>query len=102
MSIAIAAGTTCPSHWQDHSSQKGQIFVLVATGLEYLDYDPIYVCSVAGDSKHWIAEGSSAIYHPDKSGFRVTLRYPPGERELTAKFACKNNWRVTWAAFRPS
>ncbi|MCH7225089.1 hypothetical protein [Haloferula sp. A504] len=99
MSVAIAAGSSCPSDWKDHPDQEGQIFVQVATGLEHLEAAPVYVCSLAGDSQHWVAEGASAIYHPSKSGFRINLRFPPGGHKLTAKIACENNWRVTWAAF---
>lgn len=101
MAKLLAAGSSSPNDWCDHSSNTGkQIYVEVKTHLENCEAEPIYVCSLSGDSHHWSTTGGSSIYHPDKSGFRINLRFalenPP---EITAALAKERNWRITWAAY---
>lgn len=101
MAKLLAAGVTDPTDWRDHPTlTKTQIFVDVRTGLEAEKCEPIYICSLLGDTDHWSTTGGSSIYHPDRSGFRINLRFaldnPP---ELTADFARTRNWRISWAAF---
>jgi hypothetical protein len=113
-SMRIGSGSTKPgsTNWQPYdptSSIPGRgIFVDVDTSAAGFTKTPNYVISVCGYSHHWILTGTSQVYDPTPTSFRVYVRYsynksgqeaPP----LTPGDANSQPWRwhVTWIGVQP-
>ena len=105
--MRIGSGSTAPgsTHFQQydptHASQGRGVFVDVDTSSAGFTKTPNYVISVCGHSSHWALSGTSAIYDPSPTGFRVYLRwsYNPNGQEappLTPADANAYGWYITW------
>jgi hypothetical protein len=90
----IAAGSTVP----------GQGWVSYGTAGLYIDVDtssarfignPVYTSSVGGIGGQWALTGTSAIYSPTATGFRIYIRWSDGH-PITPADAQTFQWHVNW------
>jgi len=108
-STRIASGSTIPgkTNWQPYDPVNplnipGRgVYVDIDTSQAGFTKTPNYVISLCGHTNHWEVCGSSAIYDPTPTGFRVNLRYswnaPTHEAPpLMPDEANKFGWYVTW------
>ena len=111
-SMRIGSGSTKPVNtaWQPYdptSSIPGRgIFVDVDTSHAGFTKTPNYVISVGGRSHHWELTGTSTIYDPTPTKFRVYVRlsYNKTGQEtppLTPAQANTHLWHVTWIGVEP-
>jgi len=96
----VCAGTTgrSTSNWVNHSSNG----IRLGVDIKHCGFikTPTITTSIEGSSSHWIATGTSSIYHASTSGFTIYLRgteaNPRGGR------AKAWNWNVEWIAVGPT
>ena len=108
----IGSGSTKPGNtaWQPYdptSAIPGRgIFVDVDTSHARFTKTPNYVISVCGNNRHWELTGTSQVYDPSPTKFRVFVRLsynktgaetPP----LTPAQANTYGWHVTWIGVEP-
>src|SRR5687767_3349464 len=90
----IAAGQTAPgADWQVYSPSGIQIDVDTSAGA--FTSTPIYVASVGGVGSHWMLTGTSAIYIPTPTGFRIYVRRSD-DAAISPATASANGWHVKW------
>lgn len=89
----VCAGTTGrnKSKWQNFYSYG--IYIDVSIGHCGFVTVPTVTTSIEGNSFHWEATGTSAVYHVTTAGFKVYLK----SRVRTDK-AKRNKWNVEWIA----
>ncbi len=98
--IQIAQGITSANDWVDYH-QRG-IYVDVDTSQANFTSTPHYIVSLEGDGYHWCANGTTSIYEPTPTGFRVYLRWTDDKghynhhNPLRADFAKQKNWHLKW------
>jgi hypothetical protein len=111
-SMRIGSGSTEPGNtdWKPYdptSTIPGRgIYVDVDTSKAGFTKPPNYVISLCGYTDHWVLTGTSAIYSPSPTSFRVYLRYSynkPGQEAppLTPAYANQCKWYVTWIGIEP-
>lgn len=100
MGNIIGAGTTQPGKgWKAEGGTKA-ITIDVDTSVG--DFNaafgaPAYTISLSGTGgRMWDAVGSSAVYSPTLTGFRVALRHHDGEKDLPVSLAEENGWYINW------
>jgi hypothetical protein len=105
-SMRIASGSTKPgeTNWKQYEPSnplKRGVWVDVDTTSGGFNKTPNYVISVCGRSRVWELAGTSAVYDPTPTGFRVYVRWSynkPGQEAppLTPAEANGCGWYVTW------
>ena len=111
-SMRIGSGKTDPDNtaWQPYNPTSpipGRgIYVDVDTSKAGFTKTPNYVISVCGHTDHWVLTGTSTIYDPTPTGFRVYVRYSynkPGQEAppLTPAYAKQCKWHVSWIGIEP-
>ena len=106
-SMRFGSGSTVPgkTDWKpyepNHPIPGRGIFVDVDTSEFGFTKTPNYVASLCGNSSHWELTGTSSIYDPTPTKFRIYLRrsYNKHGQEtppLTPDMANKLGWYVTW------
>jgi len=82
--------------WKTYENGKGKgIYVDVKTGCNFWGATPRYVTEVAGASNHWTVTGTSEVYSPTATGFRMYLFDKSG---ITPSKANERAWSVQWIA----
>ncbi|QKW53597.1 hypothetical protein [Streptomyces buecherae] len=98
-SITAAGRTDSSKGWQEDPDYQGKgIFIDVDTtgnGFNGAFETPIYVTSLGGEGAMWRAVGSSAVYRPTETGFRLYPRHYESS-DLTPATAAQFNWYVNW------
>jgi hypothetical protein len=110
-SMRIASGSTKPgaTNWQQYdpgSPLLRGVYVDVDTSHGDFKKTPNYVTSVCGHNKVWELAGTSAVYDPTPTGFRIYVRWSynkPGAElpTLTPADANALGWYVTWIGIEP-
>jgi hypothetical protein len=88
------AGKTVPAKTAWKVYGEDGIYVDVATGCNFWGATPRYVTEVAGSSHHWMATGTSEVYSPTATGFRMYLRLSGIKPSEANEWA----WSVQWIA----
>ncbi|PCJ52893.1 MAG: hypothetical protein COA70_10835 [Planctomycetota bacterium] len=92
--------------WDSRNEKYNQITVDISlTHCKFIK-DPIVICSLVGDSKHWATSGGSQPYSPTKDGFTIHVRSVVTQNEAgefnldeaTKDMAVFENWRIHWIA----
>ena len=103
-SALIARGSTPVGNtaWEQYFASGGGVFeqgvVLdVDTSSAKFRTTPIYITSLGGTSHHWATTGSTSIYDPTRTGFRVYVRYSTGQ-PITPVVANQLGWHINWIA----
>ncbi|SFT72240.1 hypothetical protein SAMN04487904_106227 [Actinopolyspora lacussalsi subsp. righensis] len=93
-SIRIASGATSGSGWETHGNG---VKLDVNTSDGNFTNTPVYTISVGGGGGNmWeLSGGTSAVYDPTPTGFRVYLLWRTGG-PLTAQEANDYGWYVNW------
>jgi hypothetical protein len=74
---------------------KDGLYVDVDTSKCAFSTAPKYVSSIGGVTNHWHTTGSSEIYQPTASGFRIYIHNPV---PITASVANSRKWHINWIA----
>lgn len=95
---ASCAGQTEAGHtnWVQHGSTG--IYVDVDTSDCGFTSTPLYFSSLGGAGAHWDVMGSSSIYSPTPTGFRIYVNVAAG---ISPALANQNGWRINWQAHPP-
>lgn len=106
----IFAGSTTPgtTNWQPYSNDaappgiEAGIYVDVDTSEAGFTSTPKYVISLGGGS-HWRVTGSSSVYNPTPTSFRVYIRFSETDitslyPTLTPQYANGAQWHINWIA----
>ncbi|MBT2226006.1 hypothetical protein [Nonomuraea sp. NEAU-A123] len=94
----IASGSTAPGMgWQLYENNVPGLYIDVDTTSAGFTGTPVYTVSVGGTDHHFELTGTSTVYRPTATGFRVYIRWsestlPP----LTVADAETNGWYVNW------
>lgn len=89
----IGSGSTTPGEgWVDHFQG---IYLDVDTSSAHFVGTPQYFTSLGGDGTMWDMTGTSSIYIPTATGFRVYLLRKDGTK-LTVKHANQFKFHVNW------
>ena len=110
--MRIGSGKTDPDNtaWQPYDPTAAipgrGIYVDVDTSNAGFTKTPNYVISLCGHTDHWVLTGTSAIYDPTPTKFRVYLRYSynkPGQEAppLTPGHAKQCKWHISWIGIEP-
>jgi hypothetical protein len=102
----IAAGRTPPGlEWQQYENDVGQfpsgVFIDVNTEEYHFSTTPVYVTALHGNSSHWATTGSSSVYNPSSTGFRVYIRWSDNS-PLFVSEAESLGWHIQWIATETS
>ncbi|HEX6468224.1 MAG TPA: hypothetical protein VF069_03940 [Streptosporangiaceae bacterium] len=90
----IAAGSTAPGQgWMSYGGTG--LFIDVDTSSAHFTGNPTYTSSVGGTGGQWALTGTSAIYFPTATGFRIYVRWSDGSA-LTPATAQGFGWYVNW------
>ncbi|MQY13494.1 hypothetical protein SRB5_36420 [Streptomyces sp. RB5] len=90
----IAAGRTRPGEgWQQYYCCG--IYLDVDTSSAHFSGRPVYTSSIGGEGNQWELTGTSAIYSPTATGFRIYLRWSSGA-PITPAVAADRRWYVNW------
>ncbi len=89
------AGSTVvgSTNWMAYGSNA--IYLDVDTSAAGFTSTPVYVATLGGWSNHWDAQGTSAVYAPTATGFRIYL-HDNGGGALTPALANQRGWYVQW------
>jgi hypothetical protein len=91
----IASGSTVPGQgWVAYAGNAG-LYIDVDTSSARFTGNPVYTSSVGGIGGQWGLTGTSAIYSPTATGFRIYIRWSDG-RPITPAEAQTYNWYVNW------
>jgi hypothetical protein len=94
--VVIGSGVSPSNAWQQYTGGGGPgIFIDVDTSHAQFPEQPVYVCSLHGNSDHWSTIGGSSIYSPTATSFRVYVRRADGSA-LTPQQAQSNGWHISW------
>ncbi|GLW11941.1 hypothetical protein Misp01_70690 [Microtetraspora sp. NBRC 13810] len=92
--IRVAAGSTTPGQgWVAYGANG--IYIDVDTSSGRFSGTPVYTSSVGGDGTQWGLVGTSAIYSPTATGFRVYVQWN-NLTALTPAHAAQFRWYVNW------
>ncbi|MFD7131997.1 hypothetical protein [Streptomyces sp. NPDC059894] len=97
-SITGAGRTRSGQGWQKYE-EGGGIYLDVDTssaGFSASFDTPVYVLSLGGNGTHWTVTGSSAVYSPTHSGFRVYLKKIDPNDRLTVEKAQEWGFHINW------
>jgi ribosomal protein S11 len=98
-SKGACAGRTSENDWREierTSEHDDGIYVDVDTSKCGFEATPVYVTSLHGTSSHWSSTGSSELYSPTATGFRIYI--------ATTNSVVKNEnykewkWQIEWVA----
>lgn len=90
----IASGSTTPgAGWQQYLCCG--LYIDVDTSAANFSGQPTYTISVGGAGDQWALTGTSSIYSPTATGFRVYIRFSNGT-SMTPADATANLWYVNW------
>jgi len=92
--ISCAGRTARGSTKWVQENPKG-VYVDVDTSTCAFSSTPTYVTSLAGSSGHWKSQGSSEVYSPTASGFRIYISF---WTEITPSKANEWEWHINWIA----
>ncbi|SEG94269.1 hypothetical protein SAMN04489712_1454 [Thermomonospora echinospora] len=100
MPTITGAGRTTPGqNWQNYTDGPG-IYLDVNTssaGFNPALGTPVYTISLGGNQRMWYLAGSSSVYEPTVTGFRVYLRKLELEDgELTVNDAQQWGLHINW------
>lgn len=95
--MSIASGQTPPGNTKWIQYSKNGIYVDVDTSWAGFTEIPVYVSSISGRTRHWVARGASSIYQSTPNGFRVYINYP----NITPGKANSWHWHMHWMAMAP-
>ena len=92
--------------WKPRTDKFNHISVDISLTHCNFTEDPIVVCSLVGNSKHWATSGGSQPYIPTKDGFTIHVRSVVTQDangnfsldEATEEMAVFENWRIHWIA----
>lgn len=90
----IASGSTTPGQgWVSYFGVG--LYIDVDTSSAHFTGTPIYTSSVGGVGGQWALTGTSAIYSPTATGFRIYIRWSDG-RAMSVADAQTYGWHVNW------
>jgi len=88
------AGRTSENDWVEYSANG--IYVDVDTSKCGFETTPVYVSSLHGTSSHWTSTGSSELYSPTATGFRI---YISTTAAIVSGQSYKSwKWQIEWVA----
>ncbi|WP_433246202.1 hypothetical protein ACQPYK_44810 [Streptosporangium sp. CA-135522] len=91
----IAAGKTRPGQgWISYGGNTG-LYIDVDTTSAAFTGSPVYTSSVGGSGDQWALTGTSAVYTPTATGFRVYVRWSDSS-PITPATAETFQWYVNW------
>jgi hypothetical protein len=90
----VCAGRTTENDWVKYSDNG--IYVDVDTSKCGFETTPAYVSSLHGTSSHWSSTGSSEIYSPTATGFRIYISTTSGI--VSAQQYKEWKWQIEWVA----
>ncbi|MFG1961541.1 hypothetical protein [Nonomuraea sp. NPDC049028] len=94
----IASGSTAPGMgWQLYINNSPGLYIDVDTTSAGFRGTPVYTVSVGGTDHQFELTGTSTVYRPTATGFRVYIRW--SERDippLTVADAETYGWYVNW------
>ncbi|PJF01972.1 hypothetical protein CUT44_00765 [Streptomyces carminius] len=100
MPTITGAGSTAPGqNWQTYNDGPGIYLDVntVSAGFSTALGTPVYTISLGGNERMWYLAGSSSVYAPTVTGFRVYLRkLSLEEPALTVSDAQQWNLHVNW------
>ncbi|MFI7440910.1 hypothetical protein [Nonomuraea indica] len=92
----IASGRTEPGvGWNLYVNNSPGLYIDVDTSAAHFTGDPVYTVSVGGLAHHFELTGTSTVYQPTATGFRVYIRWSNGQ-PLTVEDAQTYGWYVNW------
>jgi hypothetical protein len=94
----MCGGKTSRSDWKYFSTNG--MYVDVDTTACNLPADREsypYVTTVEGNTHHWMASGTSSVYHATATGFRLYLDRSKAGVSLSQAMSNGYNWHVNWA-----
>jgi hypothetical protein len=90
----VASGSTVPGQgWMPYLGIG--VYIDVDTSSGHFTGRPTYTSSVGGDGSQWTLTGTSAIYSPTATGFRIYIRWSDGHA-MTPADAQARRWYVNW------
>jgi hypothetical protein len=90
----VASGQTVPGQgWLSYFGVG--LYIDVDTSAAHFTGAPTYTTSVGGYGNHWALTGTSAVYSPTATGFRMYIRWSDGHAMSVAD-AQNNGWYVNW------
>jgi hypothetical protein len=91
----IASGSTTPGQgWMSYGDYG--LYIDVDTSSAHFTGQPTYTSSVGGSGGgQWGLTGTSAIYSPTATGFRIYIRWSGGQA-ITPADAQTHQWYVNW------
>ncbi|GAA2853728.1 hypothetical protein GCM10010517_11590 [Streptosporangium fragile] len=94
--IRIASGSTEPGQgWVLYENNSPGLYIDVDTSSAHFTGNPTYLVSVGGLAHHFELTGTSTVYRPTATGFRVYIRWSNGI-PLTVEDAQNFGWYVNW------
>lgn len=91
----IASGRTIPGvGWVSYAGGTG-LYIDVNTTSGHFSGRPTYTTSVGGNGAQWMLTGTSAVYSPTATGFRLYIRWSDGHT-ITVGEAMAYQWHVNW------
>jgi hypothetical protein len=90
--LRMTVGRTQTNQWVQYSSDG--IYVDVSTASAGFTQTPYYFTSLVGNTMHWVVRGSSSLYDPSPTGFRVYIHY----EGITVSNANDWGWYINWIA----
>jgi hypothetical protein len=98
MKTTIGYGSTVPGATAWRAYNKNSLLVDIDTSAAGFTTTPLYFTSLGGRSRHWEAQGGSAIYQATATGFRIYIQ--PTNRESSTPYtpekANELQWHVQW------
>lgn len=90
----VASGSTAPGQdWVAYGANG--ISIDVDTSSAHFTGHPTYTSTVGGNGGQWALTGTSAIYYPTATGFRIYVRWSDGS-PLSPATAQAFQWHVNW------
>ncbi|MBB2913111.1 hypothetical protein FHS43_004409 [Streptosporangium becharense] len=91
----IAAGRTAPGEGWTYYLNGAGLYIDVDTTSAHFTGNPVYTVSVGGTDHMFELTGTSAVYNPTATGFRVYIRWSNGAH-IIPDDAVTNGWYVNW------
>jgi hypothetical protein len=89
------AGRTSPSDWVKYSGEG--IYVDVDMSKCGFSSTPVIVSSLHGKSSHWVSTGSSELYSPSETKFRIYI-HTTASIVSGLKYSGDYEWSIEWFA----
>jgi len=95
---SLCAGTTPPgaTDWKVYATKY--IYLDVDTSKCKFADTPQYVTALQGTTNHWVSKGSSEVYNPTPTGFRIYIHM---DEDMTPALANQRNYAIHWVAGSP-